>query len=329
MSTNTPPAPITTSNIAPRRRFPVNTLRDVVIILVPVILFLVLAFSADNFLTFANLTNVLNRAVAVGLIAGAGTLVILAGGFDLSAGAILGVASLAGAMTTNVAGPAIGILVGLAAGSFLGFLNGVLVSWGRVDHIVGTLGTMIAFGGIAVAMGGSGSFLISDPSFAAFATTRWLGITLASWYLVAFLIICSVILNFLILGRRIFATGGNVAAARLSGVSVNGTLMATYTISGFAAGLAGLVLAASSLSTRATSGATLIWDAIAAILIGGNSIRGGRGAIWRTIVGLATLILISNGFNLLGIDPVFQQIVTGGIILVAVLLDVWTRRQTR
>lgn len=330
MSEERASAPVTTSTVAVHRRsqLSASTLRDLGILLVPVLLFVLLAMASQQFLTVENLLNVVNRSVAVGLIAAAGTLVIVAGGFDLSAGSIFAVAAVLGALVSNTFGAWPGITAGLLAGCTLGLINGLLVGVGRVDHLVGTLGTMIAYGGLAIAIGGSGVILITDPAFGAFATTPLLGVRLSSWYLVIFFLVCAFLLNLTVFGRRIFAVGGNPAAARLSGVSVNRTLIGVYVLSGFAAALAGLVTAGASFSTRATSGSMLMFDALAAILIGGNSIRGGRGAMWRTLVGVATLVLISNGFNLMGIDPIYQQIVTGGIILIAVTADVWTRRRT-
>ena len=130
-----------------------------------------------------------------------------------------------------------------------------------------------------------------------------------------------------LLRRLLFGAGGNLSAARLSGVPVNRTLIGCYVLSGGVAALAGVIVAARSLSVSATTGSNIIFDALAAILIGGNSAFGGEGAIWRTVVGVAILAVISNGFNLLGIDPLYQQIVSGTIILVAVGADAWTRRR--
>jgi ribose transport system permease protein len=135
-------------------------------------------------------------------------------------------------------------------------------------------------------------------------------------------------LNRTILGRHIFGTGGNPLAARLSGVPINRVLTTTYVLSGALAGLAGLIVASRTLSVTSNTGSTIIFDALAAILIGGNSVLGGEGAIWRTLVGVAILSVIANGFNLLGIDPLYQQVVNGVIILVAVGVDAWTRRRT-
>lgn len=310
------------------RSLSLSALRDYGIVVFLVALFVALSLSTDTFLTVNNLKNVLDGAVAVGLIACVGTIVIMAGGFDLSAGAIFTVAAILGAKVANGSGPEVGILVGVLAGCGLGLINGLLTTVGRVTHFVATLGTMIAYGGIAVALSGSGLVLISDPSFANLANTNVLGIHLSSWIFVAVALLCGLLLNWTVFGRHVFGTGGNLSAARLSGVPISRTIVLAYMLSGAVAGLAGLIVAARSLSVSASAGSNIIFDALAAILIGGNSAFGGEGAIWRTVIGVAILALISNGFNLLGIDPLYQQIVSGTIILVAVSVDAWARRRT-
>ncbi|MFE7835112.1 ABC transporter permease [Streptomyces sp. NPDC057474] len=319
------PAPPRKGRISKERITGAATLRDGAVVLFLILLFVVLSFTTDTFLTVGNLKNVVDSSVGMGLIACAGTVVIIAGGFDLSAAAIFAVSAIVGVKVGNHTQPALGIAAGILAGCVLGLVNGLLVTVGRINHFVGTLGTMIAYGGLATAISGSGLLLVTDPSFANFANTQFLGFRLSSWFFVGVALLCSFLLNFTVFGRQAFATGGNLAAARLSGVSTGKTLVAAYILSGGAAAIAGLVVAARSLSVGASSGANLIFDALAAILIGGNSVLGGQGAIWRTLVGVFTLALISNGFNLIGVDPIYQQIVSGSIILLAVGVDAWTR----
>ncbi len=305
-----------------------STLRDYGIVAFLVLLFVVLSLTTDTFLTVNNLKNVVDGAVAMGLIACAGTIVIIAGGFDLSAGAIFAVSAIVGVKVSNEASPLVGIVVGVVVGCGLGLINGLLCTVGRINDFVATLGTMIAFGGAATAISGSGLLLINDPSFGNFANTDVLGFHLSTWILVAIALFCAFLLNRTVFGRQVFGTGGNLAAARLSGVPINRVKAAAYVLSGGVAAVAGLIVAARSLSVSATTGSSIIFDALAAILIGGNSVLGGEGAIWRTMVGVFILAVISNGFNLLGVDPLYQQIVSGTIILVAVGADAWTRRRT-
>jgi ribose transport system permease protein len=311
----------------PRRGLRVATLRDYGIVFFLIALFIGLSLSTDTFLTTTNLKNIVDGSVAMGLIACAGTIVIIAGGFDLSAGAIFAVSAIVGAKVSNGASPTVGIVVGVLAGCGLGLINGLLCTVGRINDFVGTLGTSIAYGGIATAISGSGLLLIENPSFSNVANTEILGFHSSTWILVVVALFCAFLLNRTVFGRHIFGTGGNLAAARLSGVPINRTRAAAYVLSGGVAAIAGLIVAARSLSVSATTGTNIIFDALAAILIGGNSVLGGEGAIWRTIVGVLILSMISNGFNLLGVDPLYQQIVNGTIILVAVGADAWARRR--
>jgi ribose transport system permease protein len=329
MSISAPPATPPTATPARRRlRSPrLSDLRDYGIVIFLVALVIGLSLSTDTFLTSNNLKNVLDGAVAVGLIAAAGTIVIIAGGFDLSAGAIFAVSAILGVKVSNDVSPLVGIIAGVAVGAGLGLVNGLLTTVGRINDFVATLGTMIAYGGVAVALSGSGLVLINDPSFANLANTDVLGFHLSSWILIAVLLLCAFLLNLTVFGRAVFGLGGNPSAARLSGLPINRIKALTYVLSGAVAGLAGLIVAARSLSVSANAGSSIIFDALAAILIGGNSAFGGEGAIWRTAVGVAILAVISNGFNLLGVDPLYQQIVSGTIILVAVGADAWTRRR--
>jgi ribose transport system permease protein len=327
-ATTIAPTPTEPPVSAERRRMPnLATLRNYGVIAFLVALFVGLSVGTDTFLTVSNLKNVLDGGVPVGLIACAGTIVLMAGGFDLSAGAIFAVSAIVGAKVSNDVSPIVGIFVAILAGCGLGLINGLLCTVGRINHFVGTLGTMIAYGGVAVALSGSGLILITDPSFANVANTDVLGLHLSSWILVALALLCGFLLNRTVFGRHVFGAGGNLAAARLSGVPINRTLTTAYVLSGGFAAVAGVIVAARSLSVSATTGGNLIFDALAAILIGGNSVYGGDGAIWRTMVGVFILALISNGFNLLGFDPIYQQVVSGALILIAVGLDSWVRKR--
>jgi ribose transport system permease protein len=329
-STSVAPSPLTPAVAEPvpsKSSLRLAKLRDYGILMFLVALLVALSLSTDTFLTVSNLKNVVDGAVATGLIAVVGTIVVIAGGFDLSAGAIFAVAAIVAAKASNGTSPVVGMLAGVLVGSGLGLVNGLLCTVGRINNFVGTLGTMIAYGGLATALSGSGLLLINDPSFGDIANTSLLGVHLSTWIFIVVALLCGFLLNWTVFGRHAFASGGNVAAARLSGVPINRTLAGAYVLSGAVAGLAGIIVAAQSLSVSATSGSDIIFQALAAILIGGNSVLGGEGAIWRTMVGVFILALISNGFNLLGVDPLYQQIVSGTIILIAVGSDAWTRRR--
>lgn len=328
-STGMPDAITAPGSPAPKRTTGewVALLRDYGIVLFLIVMVIALSLTTDTFFTVDNFKNLVDSSVAVGMIAAVGTLVIIGGGFDLSAGAIIAVAAVVSAKVSNDTTPLLGMAAGLASGTLLGLVNGVLCTVGRINAFVGTLGTSIAFTGLAVALAGGGTLLIEDEAFGNLSNTQLLGINLSSWFLIAALGVCAFLLNRTVFGRHLFSTGGNVSAARFAGVAVNRTLMLAYVLSGTVAALVGMIVAAQSLSvTQTSSGQTIVFTALSAILIGGNSVFGGEGAIWRTAVGVLILAVINNGFNLLGVDPLYQQAVNGVIILVAVGADAWARR---
>lgn len=318
------PAPI-----SPGARRYLNAIREYGILIFLVALLIVLSLSTDVFLTANNFRNLFEAAVPMGLVALAGTIVIIGGGFDLSAGAILTCGAVVAALATNAAGPIVGVIAGVAAGAGLGLFNGLMVTVGRINAFVGTLATSIGFAGLAVALCKSSIILIPDQSYANFAGTKILGISTATLMLVGTGLLLAFLLNRTVFGRYVFGLGGNPIAARLSGVPSSRTVAATYVISGFFAALAGVIISSRAGTVSGTTGGTIIYDALAAILIGGNSVLGGEGAIWRTAVGIAILTLIANGTNLNGIDPLYTQIITGAIILIAVGMEAWTRRRSR
>jgi ribose transport system permease protein len=222
----------------------------------------------------------------------------------------------------------LGIAAGLAVGTALGAANGSLVAWARMNPFLVTIATAIVFAGLALVI--SDGFLVGvkDSAYGDIALTKFLGLTIPVWLMIAFVLACVVLMNRTALGRYIYAVGGNEEAARLSGIRV-GTVKATaYMLSGFAAGLAAVILTSRNLSAGASENASMTYDVWAAILVGGNSLSGGEGAIWRTVVGLMLIALLRNGFNLLGVDPLYQQIITGLIILAAVGLDVLARSRS-
>lgn len=305
----------------------VGVIRDYAIVGFFVALVIVLSISSDVFLSEQNLKNVIDQAVAVGLVACAGSLVLMAGGFDLSAGAIYVAAGVVSAQVANSTSAGVGIAAGIGIGASLGLINALLCTVLRLNAFVATLGTSIAFAGLATVLSGGTFTFIQDESFGKLSQSV-LGVKVSTWIFVAFVAACAFVLNKTVLGRWILATGGNPTAARLSGVPINITLAFTYVLSGAAAGVAAVIVASRSMSVSGTNGSDVVFDALAAILIGGVSVAGGEGAIWRVIIGVFILALISNGFNLNGIDPLYQQVVSGLLILVAVGVDTWLRRRS-
>jgi ribose transport system permease protein len=303
--------------------------REYGIAIVFVLLFIALSIASPAFLTVDNLKNILDQNAAIGIMACAGTLLFIVGGFDLSIGAVF---ALAGVVAAQVAsgggGVGLAIAAGLGTGLLVGITNGVLTTVGRVNAFVGTLGSSIIVRGLALVASASAIVTVANPSFAVPGTDSIGPIKITVFCWLVFALGCGFILWRTTLGEAIFACGGNPEAARLSGVRVWLVRGAMFALSGFAAALAG-ILEASRVSTgQADAGLGIELTVIAAIVVGGTSIYGGSGAIWRTTLGVMLLALIGNGFTLLGVAGEYQQILEGGIILGAVSLDAWARRSS-
>ena len=290
---------------------------------------MILALISPPFLRFQNLANILDQQSGIIIVAAAGTLVLIAGGIDLSIGAIYGLAGATAAQLAVSFGPAVGVLGGIAVGLLVGLANGVIVTRFRINALIGTLAMSFVVGGIgAIATHGNLVVVFDHPEFQVFAATKILGITSAAWMMIVIAVAIAVLLSRTTFGRYVYATGGNAEAARLGGVRINTVRIATFALSGAAAALAGTIDASRVLSAQASAGSFLTFTVLTGIIVGGTSILGGEGSVQRTVVGCLFVALIANGFNLLGLDPFYQQITLGIILLVAVGTDAWSRRQS-
>jgi ribose transport system permease protein len=297
-------------------------------ILIPfVVTFIALSLASPSFLRFQNLTNILDQQAGIIIVACAGTLVLIAGGIDLSIGAIYGLAAATALnVASSVSSPA-GVVAGIAVGLAVGLVNGVIVTQFRINALIGTLAMSFVVSGIA-AIVTKGNLVVAfdHPDFQQFAATRILGVTSAAWMMILTAVAATILLSRTTFGRYVYATGGNALAARLGGVRVNAIRVATFGLSGAAAGLAGTIDSSRVLSAQASSGQFLTFTVLTGIIVGGTSILGGEGSMHRTVIGCLFVALVANGFNLLGLDPFYQQVTLGVILLLAVGLDAWTRR---
>jgi Ribose/xylose/arabinose/galactoside ABC-type transport systems, permease components len=297
-------------------------------ILIPfVITFVALSLASPSFLRFQNLTNILDQQAGIIIVAAAGTFVLIAGGIDLSIGAIYGLAAATALnVASSVSSPA-GVVAGVAVGLAVGLANGIIVTRFRINALIGTLAMSFVVSGIA-AIVTKGNLVVAfdHPDFQQFAATRILGATSAAWMMILAAIAMTILLSRTTFGRYVFATGGNAQAARLGGVRVNAIRIATFALSGMAAGLAGTIDSSRVLSAQASSGQFLTFTVLTGIIVGGTSILGGEGSIQRTVIGCLFVALVANGFNLLGLDPFYQQVTLGVILLLAVGVDAWSRR---
>ena len=323
---------MTTESVAPATSVPLAQRASRLVgragILIPfLIAFAVLSVISPPFLRVGNLTNILDQQAGIIIVACAGTFVLIAGGIDLSIGAIYGLSGAVALTTASSMSSPMGILAGIAVGLAVGLANGVIVTQFRINPLIGTLAMSFVVSGIAaIVTKGNLVVALDRLDFQAFAATRILGLTSAAWMMIVTAVLATILLSRTAFGRYVYATGGNIQAARLGGVRVNAIRIATFALSGAAAGLAGTLDASRVLSAQATGGQFLTFTVLTGIIVGGTSIMGGEGSIQRTVLGCLFVALIANGFNLLGLDPFYQQVTLGVILLLAVGVDAWTRR---
>jgi ribose transport system permease protein len=260
----------------------------------------------------------------VGLLAAAATLCIISGVFDLSSTATLAVSAISGVMLTQHFGVAAGFFGALLVGALLGTITGLIVVSTKVNSFIGTLAVSIIYRGLAIVITGGAIVAPPPDQLASFQTWTWpslFGLTAGSVLMLAMTAVLGIVLWRTTFGRRIYAVGGNQEAARLSGIRTGSIHVAVFAISGLCSAMAGMILASRAGSAQPAMAIGIELTAIAAVVIGGTSILGGQGAMWRAFVGVMILTVISNGFNLLHWDTTYQQVVTGVLILVAVAAD--------
>jgi ribose transport system permease protein len=288
----------------------------------------VLTLASEVFLTQSNLLNVLRQAALLFLIASGLTLVILTAGLDLSVGANLGMSACLAASVLKVTGsPLLGALAGLGSGLGIGLVNGLLVTALRVPPFIATYGMLWVLHGLSYWYMAGDTIYGFPPGFREIGSGYALGVPIPVYLMFVFLGIGWLFLERTTWGQEVYAVGANPVAARLSGISVGRRLALVYTVSGGMAGLAALVYLARLNSAEADIGEPLLLPAIAAVLIGGASLFGGVGTIGGTLIGAIILTLVLNGMNLLAVNANWQPFVTGVIVLIGVLLDMWTRRR--
>ncbi|KGJ11747.1 ribose ABC transporter permease [Paracoccus versutus] len=281
-----------------------------------------MGLASDNFFSLNNIMNVLRQVSVVGILAVGMSFVILTGGIDLSVGAVMAlVGTLSAGMMVNMGLPApVALLVGLLIGLGIGLANGVLVAWGRMPAIIVTLATMGMARGLGLIY--SGGYPISGiPSWISWFGVGRVGVVpVPVIVMVLIYAVAWVLLQRTAFGRHVYALGGNETAARLSGVKTQRVKLAVYGISGLTSALAAVILTGRLMSGQPNAGQGFELDAIAAVVLGGTAISGGRGLILGTLIGAVLLGILNNGLNLMGINPYLQDVIKGAIILLAIYI---------
>lgn len=281
---------------------------------------------SDNFFTLNNFFNILQQTSINAIIAVGMTLVILTSGIDLTVGALF---ALTGAIAASIVGqdlsPFLAIAAALALGAVLGVCTGTIVAKGKLQAFIATLVMMLILRGVTMVytQGSPVTVGMSDNSelFEWIGFGRILNIPVPIWIMAVVFLAAWYLLKYTRLGRYIYALGGNEAATRLSGINVDRVKITVYAISGLLCALASTIEVARLSSAQPNAGMGYEMDAIAAVVLGGTSMAGGRGKIIGTLIGALILGFLNNGLNLLGVDAYFQMIVKGAVILLAVLVD--------
>ncbi|MFC6361396.1 ribose ABC transporter permease [Tatumella punctata] len=290
------------------------------------VLIAIVSAISPGFFTVANLLNILQQTSVNAIMAAGMTLVILTSGIDLSVGALL---ALTGAVAASLVGLEINGLVAVAAslalGAFIGGITGTIVAKGKVQAFIATLVMMLLLRGITMVYTDgspvSTGFNENADLFGWFGIGRPLGIPTPVWLMAIVFLAVWYMLHHTRQGRYIYALGGNEAATRLSGISVDRVKIIVYTLCGMLAALAGIIEVARLSSAQPTAGTGYELDAIAAVVLGGTSLTGGKGRITGTLIGALILGFLNNGLNLLGVSSYYQMIVKEVVILLAVLAD--------
>jgi ribose/xylose/arabinose/galactoside ABC-type transport system permease subunit len=302
------------------------------VLAVLIVLIVVTSLSSPVFLTTINLVNVLRQISILGMVASGMTVVMISGGIDLSVGSVLSfVGCVAAQALVHNWGIPVALLVGIGGGAALGFFNGIIIANTRAHPFIITLGTMTLIQGVALVVTGSYPTMAEGAAFDQFL---WLGSGSFLWIPVPIIIfflvmaLCRTLLKRTRFGRHCYAVGGSEATAYLSGINIRRHKVTIYTFLGALTGLASLVLTARLASALPTMGSGYELQSIAAIVIGGVALMGGRGNMWAAFTGVLLLGVISNSLSLLNVNAFYQYIVLGSIIVFAVVLQEY-RKSTR
>jgi ribose transport system permease protein len=314
------------SQVSRRRTRIATLLRTYGVVLALVALVVAVALANPRFLSSTNIFNMLSQWAPAGVLAVAQTYVILTGGFDLSIASGFALAAVVAAALGQNEAPVVAFAAAIGSGLTLGTINGLLVAGIRINPFIATVGSGFVANGIALVVAGNTGYQVTNPDFLILGSGRWHGVPYSGMLLIAFLLVGGFVLSRTVYGQWVYAVGGNAEASRLAGLPVRRIVGSTYALSGLAMGVAGVLAASQVGSAQANLNPTIVFDVLTIVVVGGTSLGGGVGSMWRTAVGLGIIAAISNGFSVLNISPNYQNIVKGLIIIGALTLDAATRQ---
>ena len=296
---------------------------DYFIVVIFLALVIVLAILKPSFISPKNLGNILKQASINGILAFGMMFVIISGGFDMSVGSTVAFAGILAALLGRGDYPLIlAFMVALLAGLAVGIVNGVGVAVGNLPPFIMTLGTMTAVRGLALLVSNGNPVIGITSEYQAIAASSLAGIPMLAIFLIIVIVICTFVLSKTVYGRRVYACGGNINAAKVAGINTTFIKISTFAIAGLLAGFSGFLMTSRVTIGQPTAAESYEMDAITACVVGGVSMSGGVGKPWGVIIGTLLITVIANGLDILGVSSHWQKIVKGLIIVLAVLIDV-------
>jgi ribose transport system permease protein len=282
--------------------------------------------AGDRFASINNVLTILRLASIIGVISIGLTFVITAGGIDLSVGSVLGLSSVIASLAAVQAAATqsswlLMVLIPIGVGLAAGLVNGIVIAYGNVVAFMATLAMLVAARGLAELISGRRTLIVIETGFLQFTRSSIIGVPLLIWIFLIVAIVAWLVLNRTTFGRRTVAIGGNREASRLAGIRVKRHLVSVYVLSGLTAGIAGIMMLGRTTAGTSTHGTLYELDAIAAVVVGGTLLIGGRGTIVGTVLGVLIFTTLTNVFTQNNLDTSVQNIVKGLIIVVAVLLQ--------
>ena len=298
--------------------------------IVLLVLMFAMSIFSDIFLTLPYIINGARQVSINAVIAAGMTFIIITAGIDLSVGSLVALTGCVAMTVIDATGSSLlGIATGIALGGLAGAFNGSIVAWAKIPPFIVTLAGLTIYRGIALILTGGSPIIKFEGGFRYLGQGMVLGIPIPVIIMIVVILAMHFVLTRTSFGAHVFSVGGNEEASRLSGIKVALVKFKVYIIGGMLTGLAGMILMGRLSSAQPNTGEGFELDAIAAVILGGTSLMGGRGSIWGTLVGALIIGILNNGFNLMSVDAHFQLVAKGVIILLAVLLDQYLKRNIK
>lgn len=295
-----------------------------------VVLIVFFSLTTERFMSVSNLSNLLLQLAGTAISAIGMTMVIITGGIDVSVGSTLGMASVvAGKFLMGGYSPLLVLFAAIGVGLLIGLFNGALIAWGNIPPIIVTLGMMSILRSLMYQLLGGRWISGIPPAIRVIGLGKWLGVPISMWVTILLIAFFTYFLSSRPLGRAVYAVGNNPEAARISGIDLRRTLLFVYAVLGALAGFAGLVYVARTGIVQTNTGSGFELEVIAAVVLGGTSILGGRGTVIGSLLGAFLVGIIKNGMVLLNVPALSEGLVIGVLIILSVMIDVIRARGER